>query len=334
MRFVTAIIVTVVFSIIFISMSNAEEKAKLDVGGILESEFGYITNENDSESDFYLGTMELSIDPSLGSNVLGHLLVLYEYGENDENFVLDEGDVSLKIPFVKNVEFSTSLGKLVIPFGEFNSHFVTDSYVLEMGETKQHAFGLSLNHEIIQICSTIYRDRLCVDGRNNSQVNAFALKLKGSVPQSLFGERASISLGGSFISNIAGTDDLANKFIETTLLKRVSGLNGFVSLNAMGVFLSAETIMALDDIETSDGEVQKPKSINIELGYALPNMPVEIAGKYENLSYSEDAKTKRFGGVLSVGIFSDTAKINLEMLRTDEGDAKYTSIAGQLAIEF
>ena len=49
MRFVTTIIVTVVFSIIFISISNAEEKAKLDIGGILESEFGYITNENDSD---------------------------------------------------------------------------------------------------------------------------------------------------------------------------------------------------------------------------------------------------------------------------------------------
>ncbi|MGB9597445.1 MAG: LbtU family siderophore porin [Candidatus Poribacteria bacterium] len=334
MKHITSFAVIALLSLALISISNAEDNAKLDISGVLQSEFSYIASENENESDAYLSTMELSIDPSLGSNVFGHLLVLYEYGENDENFVLDEGYVSLKMPVSESIEFSTYLGRLAIPFGEFSSHFVTDSYVLEIGETKQHAFGLALNHEIIQVSSAIYKDRLYVNGRNNNWINAFAFKLKGSTPQDMFGKKANVSLGGSFISNIAGTGDLSEMFVGTPILKRVSGLNGFVSINVMGVFLNAETIISLDDIETSEGDTQKPKSINIELGYALPNMPIEIAGKYENLSFNEDSNVKRFGGILSVGIFGDTAKLNLEFLRTDDGDTKYNSITGQISIEF
>lgn len=320
--------------LVFVGFSNAEDNAKLDISGLLQSEFSYLTGNDENESDVYFSVMELSIDPSLGSNVSGHLLVLYEYGENDDNFSLDEASISLKMPLNENIELSTSLGKLAIPFGEFSSHFVSDPFVLEIGETKQHAFGISVNHKIIQACLTVLKDRLHVNGRNNNQINSFAFKLKGSVPQDILGEKANILFGGSLISNIAASDGLSEMFVASPILKKSSGLNGFVSLNIMGVFLDAETIMALNDIKTSEDETQKPKSINIELGYALPGLPVEIAGKYENLSFNEEDKTKRYGGALSVGIFCNTAKLNLEILRTDKGDTKYNSVTVQISIEF
>ncbi len=332
MKYIANLTITAFLSLMLVGISNAEDNAKLDVSGSFQSEFSYVTDRNESESDFYLSIVELSIDPSLSSNVSGHLLMLYEYGENDNEFSLDEGYIEIKMPFIESIEFSSSLGKLAIPFGEFNSHFVSDPYVLEIGETGQYALGVSLNHKIIQISSALFKDRIDVDGRNNNQINAFAVKLKGSTPEDMFGEKVNISIGGSFISNIVGTDGLSETFAEIT--RKVSGLNGFVSLNVMGIFLDAETLTALDNIETLKDEVQKPKSINFELGYALPGIPVEIAGKYENISFKDDDSTKRFGGVLSVGIFNDKAKLHLEFLRTDEGDTKRNSVTGQLAVEF
>jgi hypothetical protein len=335
MRFITFLVtmfITLSFVALAIADDKAEESSKLEFSGIMESNFSYITSEDNSESDLYLGKVELSADASLDSHFSGHLLFAYEHGE-DESIALDEGSVDLKFP-VKPLEFSLSLGRVVVPFGVFNTHFATEPFTLEMGEIKHNAIRISLSHSIIQACVALYNSKTTVDGENNSHIKDFSAMIQCSTPENALAGKASIALGTSFISNVSGLESISEMIGESTGIKRVAGLNGFAGLNVMGVFLEGEAILVLDDLEISKAEKIKPYSFNVELGYALQNLPVELAGKFEKLSESEGNSTERFGGVISTGFAHDKASLKLEMLRIDDGETAQNAITTQLAITF
>jgi hypothetical protein len=133
---------------------------------------------------------------------------------------------------------------------------------------------------------------------------------------------------------MAGTDGLTNMITDSAVLERSTGLGGFVSLNSRGAFLEGEVIRAMNDVLLPDGGILKPMAFNVELGLGFPNMPVEVAGKYEQLSENGDDFISRFGGVVSIGIFDDTASLAVEFLRTENGDEHENSVASQLAVGF
>ena len=328
MRFTFISIVAVLIVVIPCCMAFAGESAKVEFSGALEGEFGYVMAEDDDESDFALATVELGADVSLSPNVDGHILFLYEQGENEDNIAVDEGTIDLELPATLPVGLSLSLGRVYVPFGEFNSHFVADPFTLDIGETGQIALQISASHEIVEASAAFYNEE--VD--DSSQIGDMAARVAASAPEGALGEDIGLSLGASFITNMAGTDGLTD-MISGEVSERVMGLGSFISLSAMGAFLEAEVVMALGDIEAPGGGTLKPRAFNVELGYSLPDTPVEIAGKFERLSEDGDNSTNRFGGVVSIGLFDETASLALEFLRTDDGAAE-NSIVGQLAVEF
>ena len=327
MGIVVALITLTSFCLAFADEAEGEF-GKIEFSGALEGEFGYIAAEED-ESDFALATVELGADVSLMSNVNGHILFLYEQGGNDDNIAVDEGTIDLKLPVTLPVGLSLSLGRMYVPFGQFNSHFVADPFTLDIGETGQIALQISASHEMVEASAAVYNEE--VD--DSSQIGDMAARVAVSAPEGALGEDIGLSLGASFITNMAGTDGLTD-MIGGEVSETAMGLGGFISINAMGVFLEGEIVMALSDVEMPDGETLKPRAFNVELGYSLPNTPIEIAGRFEQLSEDGDNSTNRFGGVVSIGLFDEAASLALEFLRTDDGDAAENSIVGQLAIEF
>ena len=98
---------------------------------------------------------------------------------------------------------------------------------------------------------------------------------------------------------------------------------------------SGEFIQALDDMQLSNGGGSlKRHALNVEIGYSFPNMPVEIAGRYEQFSENGDDSTNRFGGTVSSGLFRETTSLALEFLHTKNGHGDENSIVSQLALEF
>lgn len=311
-----------------------EESGKLEFSGTLEGEFGYIVAEEEDESDFALAKVELGADVTLSPNVHGHVLLLYEQGENDDNIAVEEGTIGLKIPVTLPVELLLSLGRMYVPFGQFNSHFVTDPFTLEIGEINQVALQILLSHKTVEGSAAIYNEEVNVEGSNNAQIGDMAARIAVSLPEGTLGEDVDLSLGGSFITNIAGTDGLADMIGGDQVSERTMGLGSFVSLSAMGAFLEGELVMAIGDIEVPGGKKLKTRALNVELGYSLPDLPVEVAGKFEQLSEDSDNNTNRFGGVVSIGLFGEAASLALEFLRTDDGETAASSIVSQLTIEF
>lgn len=330
MRFVLAVFTAILLIIsAFSAYAENEENSGIKFSGILEEEFGYNLIEDDKNSDFALATAQLGAEANLGENVSGSLILLYEQGENDNNIAVDEGVISLGLPLQLPVELSLSLGLMAIPFGEFNSHFVTDPYTLEIGETKQVGLLASANYQdIIDFSFIVYNEEID-NGEGDDHANDIASRLAFSLPEGALG----LSLGASFINNIAGTDGLTD-MIGDNFSEKAKGLAGFASLSFMEAFLEFEYIAALEDIKLNNGNSIKPNTFNIELGYSIPNTPVDIAGKFERYSENDDDSVDRFGGVVSFDLFKGLASFALEYLRTNVEDAPENSITGQLAISF
>lgn len=206
MRFLACINSALIILVLLCATSAGEEAGKIEFSGALEGEFGYVMVDEDSESDFALAKVELGADASLSSNVSGHILFLYEQGENDDNIAIDEGFIDLNISQKLPLELSLSLGFMCVPFGEFNSHFVTDPFTLEIGETKQTALQISASQKTVKFSMALYNEEM----DDSSHISDLAVKLSGSSPEGMLGKDINLSGGVSFISNMAGTDGLTD----------------------------------------------------------------------------------------------------------------------------
>ena len=100
---------------------------KISMGGVLEVELGYEDNEEPPAmkgSDIVLATVEIGIDAEINDKVKGHILLLWE--EDDTPLDIDEGTITLTAPY----GLSLTAGKMYIPFGAYNSHFISYPFTL------------------------------------------------------------------------------------------------------------------------------------------------------------------------------------------------------------
>ena len=86
--------------------------------------------------DIVLATVELGVDVDFAKHVGGHVLFLWEEDDTDPVEV-DEGFIILDGEDV--VPLYLSAGKMCVPFGYYESHFISDPITLELGETKESA---------------------------------------------------------------------------------------------------------------------------------------------------------------------------------------------------
>jgi hypothetical protein len=126
---------------------------RITISGVVEAEAGFSsTDYNDSatddvdESDIVLATVELGIDAEVYKHVSGHILLLYEEDENDGNIAIDEGFITIDGKDV--VPLYLNAGQLYVPFGQFESHMITDPLTLDLGETSQSAVQVGFANDL------------------------------------------------------------------------------------------------------------------------------------------------------------------------------------------
>ena len=334
------------YSSIFVtSIAYAAEEvtSPIQFSGLIESEAGVAIIqevETTTESDFALATVEFGADAQLSDNVLAHLLLLYEEGENNDNIAVDEGSIALKN--IYGTPLAITFGRLYVPFGEFNSHFVSDPFTLEIAETGKTALQIGIEHQIFAGSLALFKSGVVAAGEENNHLNNISACIAITPTEEMLGEGISISVGASFIKNLADTDGIGDVtgFDADKLDDIPLGLGAFTSVGLSGVFLEGEFIAALGDLsgKTATGATfeSKPWTLNTEIGYSLEGLPIpiEVAAKFERLHQDEDTNVERFGGVISAGLFDETAGIAAEFLRTDVGDGSENTLTFQLSAEF
>jgi hypothetical protein len=312
---------------------------RLQISGLIEVEASHGRTdfkdpavEDEKTSDVDLATVELGVDAKISAHVDGHVLFKYE----DDDLFVDEGFITL----VGTENFPAYLiaGRQYIPFGNFDSHFVTDPTTLVLGETNDGAVvaGYRFGGEMVDVSIGAFNGDAEKSDKDDV-INSFV----GSIVVSPI---ENIKFGASYTSNIAGSDSFNEVVVDPDNLDSlVGGWSGFVTFEFLERFkLIGEYVGALDNFkageiyDAADTKERKPSAWNVELGVAIIDN-VELAARYGG---SDDGGAdflpeSQYGAVLNWGFFKNT-NLALEYLHGEfEDDAQETdSFIAQLAIEF
>ena len=308
----------------------------LSISGAVEIEAGATSMDSagvdTDESDVDLAKVEVGLEAKVAKYVTGEVIFLYE--DNDVN--VDEGFITLGAE--EDMPFYFKAGKFVVPFGNYESHFVTDPLTLELGETNEGAAVAGFANNFVDISAGAFNGSIDEDGDDDT-INSFVAAVSFSLPVGSF--------GASYISNLAASGGLSESVNDMDadgeagpIQDMVAGYSVFASVGFLEkVFIEAEYVCAADEFQANElafdgGERFEPKAWNLELAFAATDA-LEAAVRYEG---SEDGGNWipeiQYGAVVSYGIFDNTA-VAVEYLHGEfENDDERDAFVAQLAIEF
>lgn len=297
--------------------------SNVSISGLVEVEAAFVDNDrdapNEDSSDITLATVELGIDAKVNENVEGHILFLYE--EDGTDFDVDEGTITVTSPY----GLYLTAGKMYVPFGMFNSHFITDPMTLDLGETNESAVLIGRGDELYEFAVGIFNGD--VDDSADNEIDDFVASLTLNPLEGL-------SVGASYISDIADSD---SEIAGVTISDSVAGLGLFLTYASGPFTVEAEYVGAIDDfaaaeVGTFELTGSEPSAYNVELAYAVSE-DIEAALRFEgsdDLNWIED----RFGVAASFGIYENTS-LSVEYLRGEyQNNEEIDSLTFQLALEF
>ena len=287
---------------------------------------------DEKTSDVDLATVELVMDAKIAAHVEGHVMFKYE----DDDLFVDEGFITLS--GTESFPAYLIAGRQYIPFGNYDSQFVTDPTTLILGETNEGAVvvGYRYGGEMVDVSVGAFNGRAKKIGKDDA-IDSFV----GSIVVNPF---ENLMLGASYTSNLAGSDSFSEAVVDKDNLDSlVSGWSAFLTFEFLERFkVIGEYVGALDSFkageiyDAAETKERKPSAWNVELGVAVIDN-LELAARYEG---SDDGGAdflpeSRYGVVLNWGIFENT-NLALEYLHGEyEDDSQKTdSFVAQLAIEF
>lgn len=303
---------------------------KLDVGFLMEVE-GFAAKSGDvSESDITLATVELTVDADVVDGVAAHLGLLWEEDNTEEN-ILDEGYVTFGV--TETIPFYAKVGKMYLPFGNFESAFISNPLTLELAEINQSAvlggFGVSW----VDMNVGAFNGDFEAGADDNTIDDAFA-----SVA---FTVGDGIVVGAYWLSDLLETDGFED-FAGAIAYETIGGAGAFLNVQLGPVSLNAEYVSALEKLDPLAGGLL-PSAYNIEA--SMPIVEKLSAGvKLEGSDdfYSEFAGTPngkwadwQMGFVVSCE-FNEHVTLSGEYLHADglDNDESGDTATMQIALVF
>lgn len=309
---------------------------------------------DDKANDIVLATVEVGVDAQINPSVSGHVLFLWEEGESEDiNDFMDEGTITISNP--DKCPYYLTAGKMYLPFGSFDSAFVSDPMTLELGEINDSAIQIGHRKGNTDISFGFFNGDLNKVDKDD-KVNSFFANVGVEYTQGPY----STVFGVSYISNIADTDGLEGIVDDQDLATGdiidindfVDGMGLFLKINTDAWFLSAEYVAAMDDFamgyftdstgNNSTVKTLQPAAYNVEFGWQTMGKAL-LALKYEQADDMEidddfDLPESRYGVCLSYTLYDDV-DLKLEYLHekfdnADLNKGKSDMFTAQLAVGF
>ena len=241
------------------------------IGGVIE---GVASSSNsdawsgNNTSDIVLDTLEIGISASTGNWVTGNVLFLYEDASND-NLNIDEAYVGIANP--DKTPVFAQVGRLYTPFGNFESHMISDPATLALAETREDVIQVGVNMDSGFYGSAyIFNGDAEKTGKNN-QIDNFGANLGYAMET----DSMNLDVGLGYINNIATSDSLQD-LVADNPNGSINDYIGGLSLHAIATFgqidLIGEYISALDyfeanELSTVNSNKLKPRAWNLEAAY-------------------------------------------------------------------
>jgi hypothetical protein len=321
--------------------THANDQYEIEVSGVVEVEAsGGRATDGSANSDITLATVEIGIDTAITDHVSTHILLLHE--EDDTNLEIDEGTITLSQ--LGGLPIEMTAGQMYIPFGNFESHMVSDPLTLEIGETRESVVQFS--SEAGNAYGSIYSFKGTTRNADESdRVKGFGANIGFSVEHKHF----NLDTGISYISNMAETDTIEGAVTDPANLTDSPagiGLHAIVRKGPLTVI--AEYIGANDGFATADiafnANKAEPAAYNVEAGYELTIFGKEatmaVAAQGTSEAQALDLPESRLLGGVSINLREQTS-LSFEWASSDDYDAAdggsglstdmYTA---QIAVEF
>ncbi|MBW2608644.1 MAG: LbtU family siderophore porin, partial [Deltaproteobacteria bacterium] len=229
-----------------------------------------------------------------------------------------------------------------VPFGNFESHMISDPVTLELGETRESAVVGGFSNDWLDISAGVFNGDIDETGEDN-KINSYVAAAVFTLPENTI-SGFGLSAGASYISNIGDSnslqDDITDSGVET-VNDYVAGYSAFISISVLDrFFFNAEYLTAADEfaagelsfdggqefkpstlyVEFAAGELSfdggqefKPSTLYVELAVGVID-DLEIAVRYEASDDCGDfLPEKRYGGAVTYGLFENTS-LGLEYL--------------------
>ncbi len=329
-------------------------KEHISIGGTVEVETNFTGSDNrsksgDSSSDITLATAELDIEAKLHKYASANMVFLWEE-DDTEPVDIDEGYITLG-----NTDYFPlylKAGRMYVPFGNFETNFVSDPLTLELGEIQESAYLFGASYKGVDFSVYFFNP----DINENSDKNTDIIKSWGATLSLEFGsvnpgepgsearesynnhvlrvlpDGTSLTMQFSYLNNLADTNDFKDAFDDngwgSSVKDYVGGFHAFLMAEFCNFNLIAEYLGATDDFHKTDfGGINKklqPETWNFEVGYTFPffrGKDLTVAVKYEG---SNDAAfidpelfmEKQYGVAFSTNLFSNErwgTEVNLNM---------------------
>ena len=333
---------------------------RVEISGLIEVE-GYASSRGSGDhrdsSDITLATVELGIDAQINEWVSGHLLFLYEE-DDTEDVTVDEGTITFGN--TERFPLYLTVGKMYVPFGNFESNMIQDPLTLELGETRESA--AQIGFESAGFYGSVYVFNGDVGETNdNNKVDNYGANIGFAFEQ----DQLSFDIGCDYINNITDSDVLTDNLDEVAAAGRdeiddyVSGLAAHLIMN-MGPFqFIGEYVGAIDDYNANEmntrGKKANPESWNFEAAFTQEILGKETTfalayqgtndcvfvdytpGSFDDyLALPED----RYMGVIGINILKNTM-LKLEYMHDEDysesdggTNAQNDTVSAQVAIVF
>ena len=324
---------------------------RLNVSGAVEVEAGYGRTKSDTAdedtSDITLATVELGIEAEITDWIKGTVVLLWEE-DDTEPVDLDVGTILFGDP--ARLPFSLEIGKFYVPFGRYESAFITDPMTLEIGETRESAARLGFGHGPLAVGLSVFNGDVDETGSTDNHLENIVLDASLEWEW----ERGSLALGASYTSHLADSDGLQDAVMDNagggTLDDRIGAVAGWATVRYRRISLSAEYLASLDDFEPNslsfDGpgndwaRSARPRALDLEAACEVTDR-FTLAAKYETAADTFDwLPERRYGGCAEYVVHEGewgTASVALEYLHGTYDDADGTredTVTLQLALEF
>lgn len=299
--------------------------------GYEKTDFEDSAVEDEKTSYIDPATIELVVDAGIVDHVDGHVIFYYY----DDDVFVDEGFITL----TGTEAFPAYLiaGRQYIPFGYYDSYFITDSTTLILGETSEGAVmaGYRIKGELLDISLGAFNGRAQESGDDDA-IDSFVTGLTVNPLEGLI-------FGASYTSNLAGSDAFNEVVVDSYNLESlVAGWSVYATYEFLERFkLIGEYVGALDNFkageiyDAADIQERTPVAWNIEFGVTITKT-LELATRYGGSDDGSDFLPEtQYGAVLNWGFFMDT-NLAIEYLHGDfENDVQETEmVTAQLAVDF
>ena len=292
---------------------------------------------DENSSDIVVATVQVGIDIEIAKHVSGHILFLYE--EDYTPLEVDEAIISIDgedvLPLYLNA------GQMYVPFGNFESHMISDPVTLKLGETRESALVAGFTTDWLDICTGVFNGDIDETGKDD-KIESYVACTVFTLPENTVAG-IGLSVGASYISNIGDSDSLEDDITGSgvaTVKDYVAGYSAFISISAFDrFFFNAEYMAAADEFAAGELSFDGGRKSKLSTWYAELTAGViddlEIAMRYEaSVDCGTFLPEKRYGATITYGPFANTS-IGIEYLRgkfknNDETDI----VTAQLAIEF